>query len=294
MKVAVILLNYNSSCDCRKCISFLKRQEYIETEPIVVDNCSRPEELEKVRLLCREENCTLLENEENRGYNAGNNIGLRYAANQGYRYAMIVNPDMEFPQTDYLLRMTECAEQDNSIVVVGSDIIGKDGIHQSPMYRDGNWKSSFSWISGLLGKKQTDSYQFIDNYRENHICHKVSGCCFLIRIDFVQSIGYFDENVFLYCEEAILSRQVERAGLKMFYLADVQAIHAHIKSEKGDPILRFERWKRSRIYFINHYSDDSWMGKKIASISMWLYVELFCLFRRLNNVWSKQKKGVNL
>ncbi|WP_278963154.1 glycosyltransferase family 2 protein [Alistipes senegalensis] len=294
MKVAVILLNYNSSDDCRKCISFLKRQEYIEPEPIVVDNCSRPEELEKVRLLCREESCTLLENGENRGYSAGNNIGLRYAASQGYEYALIANPDMEFPQTDYLLRLTECAEKDKSIVVVGSDIIGKDGIHQNPMYRDGNWKSSFGWISGLLGKKQIDAYQFIDNYRKSHICHKVSGCCFLIRMDFVQSIGYLDENVFLYCEEAILSRQVEQAGLKMFYLADVQAIHAHVKSEKGDPIARFKHWKRSRIYFINRYSGDSWMGKKIAGFSMWLYVELFCLFRKLNNVWSKQKKEVNL
>lgn len=26
------------------------------------------------------------------------NIGLRYAANKGYEYALIANPDMEFPQ----------------------------------------------------------------------------------------------------------------------------------------------------------------------------------------------------
>ena len=37
MKIAVIILNYNSSDDCRKCISYLKRQEHIETEPVVVD-----------------------------------------------------------------------------------------------------------------------------------------------------------------------------------------------------------------------------------------------------------------
>lgn len=281
MKVAVILLNYNSSDDCRKCISFLKRQEYIEPEPIVVDNCSRPEELEKVRLLCREENCTLLENGENRGYNAGNNIGLRYAASQGYEYALIANPDMEFPQTDYLLRLTECAEKDKNIVVVGSDIIGKDGVHQNPMYRDGNWTTSWNWMSTFFKPKKEDTFDFIDNYRESHYCSKVSGCCFLVRMDFVQSIGYFDENVFLYCEEAILSRQVEQGGLKMFYLADVQAIHAHVKSEKGDPIARFKHWERSRIYFINRYSGDSWIGKKVASFSMWLYVSLFSFVKSI-------------
>ena len=41
MKVAVIVLNYNSSTDCRKCISDLKRQEGVELEIIIVDNCSR-------------------------------------------------------------------------------------------------------------------------------------------------------------------------------------------------------------------------------------------------------------
>ena len=40
MKVAIIVLNYNSSADCRKCISHLKRQEGVEIEIIIVDNPS--------------------------------------------------------------------------------------------------------------------------------------------------------------------------------------------------------------------------------------------------------------
>ena len=43
MKIPVILLNYNSSGDCRKCVSFLKRQEGVETEIVIVDNCSPQE-----------------------------------------------------------------------------------------------------------------------------------------------------------------------------------------------------------------------------------------------------------
>lgn len=283
MKIAVIILNYNSSDDCRKCISFLKRQENVELEIIIVDNCSKKDDLTKIRELCQEHCCTLLENRENRGYNAGNNVGLRYAANKGYRYAVIANPDMEFPQTDYLFRLADRAEQDHTVAVVGSDIIGKDGTHQSPMYRDGNWKNSFGWIPDLFCRKKKDAYKFIDNYRENHFCHKVSGCCFLIRMDFVRSIGYFDENVFLYCEEAILSRQVELAGLKMYYLRDVQAVHAHINSKKGDPTVRFEHWKRSRIYFIERYSGDSRMGKAIARLSFHTYVALFKLLHAIKN-----------
>lgn len=277
-KVAVIILNYNSSDDCRKCVSFLQRQEGVELELVLVDNCSP--DGDKVKALCHEQGCTFIDSPENRGYNAGNNIGLRYAAERCYKYAMIVNPDMEFPQTDYVAKLVEVMEKDCEIVVAGSDIIGPDGIHQSPMFRDGNWQSSFGWITGLFKKKNQDAYDFIDNYKENHYCSKVSGCCLMVQMDFIRKIGFFDEYPFLYCEEAILSRQVEAAGKRMYYTADAQAIHRHLSSAKGDPVKRFQQWKRSRIYFIDRYSGDVWIGKKLAALSMILYVRLFTFVKQ--------------
>lgn len=278
MRVAVIILNYNSSDDCRKCISFLKRQQMVDLEIIVVDNNSS--DGDKVRVLCEQEKCTFIQSRENRGYNAGNNIGLRYAAEKGYEYALIANPDMEFSKSDYVLKLISAMNQNTDIVVVGSDIIGNDGKHQSPMFRDGNWTTSFGWITGIFKGKKQDTYDFIDNYTENHYCSKVSGCCLLVRMAFIKQIGFFDEYPFLYCEEAILSRQVEMAGKKMFYTVDTKAIHRHISSEKGNPIKRFKQWKRSRIYFINKYSGDCWLGKKISTLLMSVYVELFIFFKR--------------
>lgn len=148
MKIPVILLNYNSSGDCRKCVSFLKRQEGVETEIVIVDNCSPQEgEQDAIKKLSADEGCTFIQAAENRGYNAGNNIGLRYAAEKGYKYAMIANPDMEFPQADYIARLVDAMEDDSEIAVCGSDIVGVDGRHQNPLKRDGNWRSSFGWIS---------------------------------------------------------------------------------------------------------------------------------------------------
>ena len=117
MKVAVIILNYNSSLDCIKCVSFLKRQTGVELEIIIVDNCSRADDVEQLCQLCKEQDCILIENHENRGYNAGNNIGLRYAAEKGYKYAMIANPDMEFPQTDYVTRLVDAMQQSSEIAI---------------------------------------------------------------------------------------------------------------------------------------------------------------------------------
>ena len=283
MRLATIILNYNSSADCRKCIGYLEQQQGIEQEIIVVDNCSQEADRNAVETLCNERGCTFIANKENKGYNAGNNVGLRYAAEKGYEFALIANPDMEFPQSDYLATLLAKMQEDEEIVVCGSDIIGADGIHQNPMGKDGGWTSSFGWIKEIFGKKgkKNDAYDFIDNYNESHYCQKVSGSCFIIRTSFLREINFFDEKVFLYCEEAILARQVELAGKKMYYLATAQAVHRHVKSEKGDPVKRFKAWKKSRCYFIDKYSREHWFGRQMAKLSIRLYVATFTLYKKL-------------
>lgn len=272
MKIAAILLNYNSASDCRKCVASLRQQEGVELEIVIVDNCSRAEEADAARSVAREQGCTFIAAGENRGYNAGNNVGLRHAAGLGCEYALIANPDMEFPERGYVARLAAEMRQRPDVAVVGSDIVTPEGIHQNPMMRDGDWRNSFGWISAFFRKKKADTYDFIDNYAESHYCSKVSGCCLLVRMDFMERIGYFDERVFLYCEEAILSRQVEREDMKMYYIADSRAIHAHVKSEKGDPVARFRHWKRSRFHYIDNYSGDSRWGRMMAKLSMTAYV----------------------
>ena len=281
MKIAIIILNYNSSADCHKCIGYLKQQQGVEQEIIVVDNCSHEDDRKAVETLCKEQGCTFIANNENKGYNAGNNVGLRYAAEKGYEFAMIANPDMEFPQTNYLATLLAKMQEDKDILVCGSDIVGADGIHQNPMNKEGNWKDSFWWIKEIFGKKKSDSYDFIDNYSKSHYCHKVSGCCFMIRTSFLEEINFFDEKVFLYCEEAILSRQVELANKRMYYLATAQAVHRHVKSEKGNPIKRFKTWGKSRCYFIDKYCSYPWYGKFLAKLSMKMYVLTFTLYNKI-------------
>lgn len=284
-KIATILLNYNSSADCRKCVGFLQAQRGIELEIVIVDNCSQAGDRAAVAQLCEECGATFLPVSENKGYNAGNNVGLRYAAEKGYQYALIANPDMEFPHPDYLAKLVAQAEEQPDVVVWGTDIVTPEGIHQNPMMRDGNWRSSFGWIREMLFRKKEkkEAYDFIDRHDENHYCAKVSGCCLLVRINFIKEIGYFDEYPFLYCEEAILSQQVEQAGKHMYYMADLQAVHRHIASAKGNPIPRFQQWRRSRLYFIRQYSGDSWCGRAMASLSMWLYTGLMMIAFR----WKK-------
>ena len=279
MKIAIVILNYNSSDDCRKCIGFLQRQEGIDTEIVVVDNCSRSDDRNAVEILCAESGATFIASAENRGYNAGNNIGLRYAANKGYRYALIANPDMEFPQTDYLRRLTDALTAHSDAVVCGSTILGVRGEHQNPSKPDGNWTDSWHWVRSIFGNKNKSRTvaDYLDNPLTSHYCKKVSGCCLLVDLDFMQRIDFFDEGVFLYCEEAILAKQVAQAGRKMFYTIDCSAVHRHIASEKGDPVRRFKNWCRSRLYFERRYNCRSVFSYLITAASWRLYTGMLIL-----------------
>lgn len=282
-KIAVILLNYNSSNDCRHCVESLKKQKDVELEIIIVDNASHEGDRSAVEELCKEQDCTFIVAEENRGYNAGNNIGLRYAADKGYDFALIANPDMLFPQSDYVSTLLETIRKDDEIVVCGSDVVELDGKHLSPMKREGGWEECFVWVKYLF-KKAPAIREDLDSFTESHYCSKLCGCCFMLRMDFIRSIHFFDEGVFLFGEEAILSRQVERSGKKMFYTSEIQALHAHVLSKKGSLVNRLKAWKKSRLYFIDHYSDDGTLGRFVCKLSMNLYFSLLIFKNKIKNL----------
>ena len=284
-KIAVVILNYNSAADCRKCVASLRQQEGVELEIVIVDNCSRAEEADAARSVAREQGCTFIAAGENRGYNAGNNVGLRHAAGLGCEYALIANPDMEFPERGYVARLAAEMRQRPDVAVVGSDIVTPEGIHQNPRnYRESSWTDSFDWVATALRRnvQEDDNVpEWIENPHESHDCLGLNGCCFLIRMDFVRRIGYFDEGVFLYGEEPILAHQVKVSGMKMRYEAAVRAVHCHLKSKEPASAFCMKHWKHSRIHYVKVHSGYPWYGKWVAILSLHLNFMALSLARKL-------------
>lgn len=288
MKVAAVLLNYNSADDCRKCVATLKQQRDVELEIVIVDNASHAEDAAEVRALCEAEDLTFIDAGENRGYNAGNNVGLRYAAEKGYPLVLVANPDMEFPEPLYVATLAGEIMERPDVVAIGSDVVTPEGVHQNPKVRGKeSWIHSFSWIVDLImGRNSAGSGvgsvpSWVDNPKESHECRCLNGCCLMIRTDFLKEIGFFDERTFLYGEEPIFSRQVEMAGKKMYYFAGVKCIHDHKKSREGTPAFCNRHWRHSQILYIRHYSGQPFYGRLVAELSSRLYFGLLNLKHRL-------------
>ena len=271
--LAVIVLTYNSSEICERCLSDLTKQRGIDLEVVVVDNCSRKEEREKIRALCQANRCTFLPNDVNAGYNAGNNVGLRYAAERGHAFAAIANPDMEFPEPGYFAKLLAAITVDGQIAAVGSDIQTPEGIHQNPRnYPPAKWQNSFSWIGECLRRKDpaAKTPPWVADPSRTGYCDGLNGCCLLLRMSFLKSAGFFDEGVFLYGEEPILAAQVRQCGMKLYYVADFTAIHNHRKSKEPDYWSTSRHWRHSQFYSLRKYSGFPFYGKWFASLSLFL------------------------
>ena len=92
-RVLVIVLCHNGVELTLACLESLRRVEYERADVLIVDNASTDGTPEAVRTRFPE--VTVVEAGANLGFAAGNNVGLRYALDHGYDYALLLNNDTE-------------------------------------------------------------------------------------------------------------------------------------------------------------------------------------------------------
>ena len=86
-KVMAVILNYNSYDDTMKCFDYLKKQEGVDLKVCIVDNKSTENRQDDLRQLADQDTFVII-NEENKGFSAGNNLGLKKAAEENCNYSL--------------------------------------------------------------------------------------------------------------------------------------------------------------------------------------------------------------
>ena len=264
--VAAVVLNYNSSSDCRKCVSYLDRQTYPNLSIILVDNAStEQEEADELNRLQQEYNVQVIFSQKNRGFSAGNNIGLRAAAQNGAEWMLVINPDVELRDLDYITKVINKLQDWPNAAVIGTNILLPDGQKQNPIRELRFWEEFFwpvDWIKQKLkiwdGRRTED----VTGY-----CEKLCGCCFFVSRKFLEQINYLDEHVFMYSEEPILAKQVENEGCRELYIREATAYHQHFSSQKGNARKRMQMLFKSREYYLKNYSGYSNLALKLLLFS---------------------------
>lgn len=214
--VAIIVLNYNNSADTRQCIECLRTINYDNYQTIVVDNHSTDDSLEQIQQFIEREQ--LLVAETNRGYAAGNNIGIKYALENNYDYVCILNNDV-LVKNDFLTIMVEKMITEPSIGVSGPRICE---------YRDNSILQSAGANTDMRNGRVTQLYQGMpEKVVAGKVidCSYVGGACMLVRTEAIQQAGMIPENYFLFYEENEWCLNIVAQGYMIKCIADAKVVH---------------------------------------------------------------------
>ncbi len=268
----MIILNYNSFEDTSKLTLSLVHSNL---DLIIVDNASMDNSYERLRQSLKDyDNIHIIKNNTNYGYSNGNNIGMKYAIeNLNPKYFLIANPDIEI-DTNFVEKMKSYLDEDSQLAAVTGVMKNINGeINPSliawklPEGFDDIFLNSGFLLSKLRKSQNPVSYSSFDSLPKNNGIHYVDcipGSCFMIKTDVMERIGFFDENVFLYCEERILAKKIKDIEMKIgISLADF-FVHNHKNQEKLKNLLKHQIWLyQSRFYYNIHYTK---YGKLISPL----------------------------
>lgn len=99
-----------------------------------------------------------------------------------------------------------------------------------------------------------------------------SGAFFVIRAEQFFAVGGFDERTFLYAEELILGKKMERRNAQFSFDSRVTVRHfqgAATKFERWKPNRRMYRFRRdSQIYYVREYTGGGWMQQLSLYVAM--------------------------
>lgn len=163
--------------------------------------------------------------ERNGGFGAGCNRGIDLALRNwpDLAHVLLLNPDATLAPGS-LAEMQATARRHTRAGLVGCRIDKADG---TPWYRNGRWPA---WtLSGF--------HQPPPAHSSEHRAEFVTGCCMLLAGDLLRAGLRFDEDYFLYCEDADLCREVGARGRELWVTQKALAHHDGGGSQPGDAVL---------------------------------------------------------
>lgn len=272
--ISVVVVNYN---DAKTVVNYINViQHYRAINHIaIVDNCSTDDSLSIMRIL-KNDKVDVIKSDRNGGYGYGNNYGMRYL-HKHYNSDLILisNADVMYDEV-VLDELEQKMRTDNTIAVV------------APIMRlpNGDIEMNSAWdLSGGWGYVLKNSLPFsmlykknfpIDTFSTERQVGAVAGSMLLVRYNDMLNVGFYDEDVFLYCEETILGLKLKQLGKKTVVLNNVNFTHYHSvsikKSIKTSKARKKVMWKSRKHVLKKYYGFGA---IKLAFVDVIRIVDMF-------------------
>ena len=215
IELSIIIVNYNSSVDLRKCLfSIYKETQEINFEVIVIENASTVGTIDNVIKEFPE--VILIKNTTNKGFAAANNQGIAIARGE---FILLLNPDT-IVLDRAIVKSIDFIRSNPQIGIVGCKLIFPDGKFQNSARNFPSIRSLFSEAFFLD--------RFINLTHNGTISKKndwVMGAFFLVRKEVFDKIGLLDEQFFVYGEEMDFCYRAWESMYEVWYCSEAIVQH---------------------------------------------------------------------
>jgi N-acetylglucosaminyl-diphospho-decaprenol L-rhamnosyltransferase len=245
--LSIVVVNWNARAWLERCLATVfadADRSPFRIEVIVVDNASADGSTEMVRRCFPA--ARLIENPDNLGFAAANNLGIRAASG---RFVMLLNPDTEL-QAGALQTLVEHAEARPDVGAAGPKLIGSRGTLEASCTRFPTLARELAHLFHLGGVLPTTAYR-MDRWdpAESRRVDVIQGACMLLRRSALDQIGLLDEDYFMYSEEVDLCHRLVRAGWTISWVGAAVVVHHGGQSTRQVPLAMFLELYRSKVLF---------------------------------------------
>lgn len=246
-----VVLHYITTDDTKKCVASL--QEHAPNSPIIIVDNGSPNNsgAQLKKLYAKNKNITVLLNEANLGFAAGNNIGFKYAK-EHYNpdYIVLCNSDTKIVSNDFAQQI-ENKYKETGFAVLGPREQLPDGQYYPPLMQLPTIPETktlikkfrfrtkcpytsafFAKIRSLPGrflKRPQNSFDPNEEYR-NVVLH---GAFLIFSKKYIDKFDGLDERTFLYGEEQLLAIRLEKNHMLSLYSPTITILHNHHSSTKA-------------------------------------------------------------
>lgn len=255
--VGIVILNYSAWEDVRRCVaSIYETTSLKDCTIILVDNASDCEPNYNLEGFLRKYHILFIKSKKNRGYNAGNNIGIAKALEIGCSQILISNSDVRYFSKS-IFYMKQYLQDHPQVGIVGPKILDSRGtVQKSNLCRRTGMKEKYlvRTRANAVFRNSYRTYFGCDrDYEESFEVYAVLGCCFMMSEACARAVAPLDEYPFLYEEELILGIRMAEAGFRTVYYPKAVIEHLHGNSTKRRESFAFAHFVRSEIYYCRAY-----------------------------------------
>jgi len=255
MDISIIIVNWNTRDLLQSCLeSVLRTIRDISYEIIVVDNASRDGSV--AMLQDKYPQVRLIQNEENRGFGAANNQGMRIMVG---RYALLANSDTVLTE-NAVHELYAFMETHPEAAMACGQLLNADRSKQNSV-------AGFPDLLTLLTNTSLLEYLFPNRYPSKRYNHdkpiEVDSCigaCLLVRKKAIDDVGMLDERYFFFFEETDWAYQMKEAGWKVFHVPTAFIYHLQGQSIGRDIQSRVEYYRSRYQFFLKWKSRPYFIG----------------------------------